>query len=162
MWGLAVRGRGMTDARTAALDRVLELVAVLDADSRRELAHDGLTSARAHVLGELRQRGPLPQRALAEVLRVSPRNVTGLVDGLVDGGFVTREPHPGDRRATLVSFTERGAATAARLERDHTELARLLFAGLPEDRFRAFADGLDHVLARLRDHGVSHDARAGR
>jgi DNA-binding MarR family transcriptional regulator len=152
----------MVDARTAVLDRILELVAVLDTDSRRELARDGLTSARAHVLWELWHRGPLPQRALAETLRVSPRNVTGLVDGLVDGGFVTREPHPGDRRATLVSFTERGAATAARLERDHAEMARILFADLPEDRFRAFSDGLDHVLARLGEHGVSFDAQADR
>ena len=152
----------MADERTPVLDRILALVAVLDADSRTALARDGLTTARAHVLWELQHRGPLTQRALADALRVSARNVTGLVDGLVDGGFVTREPHPGDRRATLVSFTEHGAATAARLEREHAELARALFADLPEDRFRAFADGLDHVLARLRDLGVSLDAQAER
>jgi hypothetical protein len=61
-----------------------------------------------------------------------------------------------------VSFTDRGAAVADRLARDHTELARILFAGLPEERFRAFTDGLDHVLARLREHGVSLDAQAAR
>ena len=32
----------------------------------------------------------------------------------------------------------------------------------PEERFRAFADGLDHVLDRLRAHGVSLDDQADR
>ncbi|MGY1620043.1 MarR family winged helix-turn-helix transcriptional regulator [Geodermatophilus sp. SYSU D00691] len=147
---------------TAVLDRILELVAVLEVDTREGLARDGLTPARAHLIWELQHRGPLPQRALAEALRVSPRNVTGLVDGLVESGFVTREPHPTDRRATLVSFTPHGAEVAARLEREHDEFARILFADLPADRFRAFADVLDHVLARLREHGVSLDAQAER
>src|SRR4051794_5537960 len=145
----------MNDERSGALDRILELVAVLDADARRSLARDGLTPARAHVLWELQRRGPRSQRALSETLRVSARNITGLVDALVDGGFVTREPHPTDRRTTLVSFTERGARTAAALTRDHEELARLLFDGLPDELFRAFVAGLEHVLTRLREHGVS-------
>src|SRR5918993_821261 len=92
----------------AALDQVLELVVLLNEDMTRSLARIGLTSARAHVLWELHHRGPTTQRVLADALQVSPRNVTGLVDGLVETGFVTREPHPGDRRATLVSFTEHG------------------------------------------------------
>src|SRR3954462_10454282 len=112
---------------TAALDRVLELVAVLQTDTVRSLARNGLTPARAHVLWKLQHRGPLPQRALAEALRVSARNVTGLVDALEETGFVTREPHPTDRRTTLVSFTEAGARTAAALERDHAEFAGLLW-----------------------------------
>jgi DNA-binding MarR family transcriptional regulator len=152
----------MADERTAALDRILELVAVLAADSRAGLARDGLTTSRAHVLWELQHRGPLSQRALADALRVSARNVTGLVDGLVESGFVIRGPHPTDRRVTLVSFTEHGAATAARLEQEHAGLAQLLFADLPDDRFAAFAEGLDHVLARLREVGVSLDAQAER
>jgi DNA-binding MarR family transcriptional regulator len=101
---------------TEALDRVLELAAVLQTDTVRSLARNGLTPARAHVLWELQHRGPLPQRALAEALRGSACNVTGLVDALEETGFVTREPHPIDRRTTLASFTEAGARTAVALE----------------------------------------------
>ncbi len=141
----------MGDERTAVLDRILELVAVLDTDSRESLARDGLTPARAHVLWELQHRGPLPQRALAEALRVSARNVTGLVDGLVEGGFVTREPHPTDRRATLVSLTERGAATLDAMAGGHRELARQLFGDLSPAQHAAFADRLAHVTGRWRE-----------
>jgi DNA-binding MarR family transcriptional regulator len=113
-------------------------------------ARDGLTGPRAHLLWELHHSGPTTQRALADALQVSARNVTGLVDGLVDTGFVTREPHPTDRRAILVSFTDKGAKTADAMDRDHRELARLLFAGMPAKRLEGFAEGLDDILSRLR------------
>ncbi|PZF79775.1 MarR family winged helix-turn-helix transcriptional regulator [Jiangella anatolica] len=140
---------------TEALGRILELVVVLSDDMTTSLAAQGLTDARAHLLWELHQRGPSTQRVLADALRVSPRNITGLVDALVATGFVTREPHPTDRRATLVSFTEHGAAVTAAMERDQHEFARILFADMPDDRFACLMEGLDDVLARLRAHGVS-------
>jgi DNA-binding MarR family transcriptional regulator len=138
------------DRFRVTLDRILELVTLLNEDMAHSFARDGLTGPRAHLLWELHHRGPATQRALADALRVSARNITGLVDGLVDTGFVTREPHPTDRRATLVSFTERGAKTAEAMDRDHRELARLLFAGMPARRLEGFAEGLDEILTRLR------------
>jgi DNA-binding MarR family transcriptional regulator len=104
---------------------------------------------RAHLLWELHQRGPATQAALASALRVTPRNVTGLVDGLAESGFLTREPHPSDRRATLVSLTAQGAEVMAEMDRGHKELAERLFGGMPD--FDAFAGGLDLVLRRLRE-----------
>ena len=133
----------------ATLDRLLAVSLLLNEDATQSLAKEGLTLPRAHLLWLLHHQGPSTQRVLAEGLRVSPRNVTGLVDGLVDAGFVTREPHPTDRRATLVSLTERGAASMAQMARDYRELAQLLFGQLGE--FEAFAAGLEHVLARLNE-----------
>jgi DNA-binding MarR family transcriptional regulator len=134
----------------SALDRVLELVVLLGGDMARGLERDGLTVSRAHLVWELHRRGPVTQKALAGALGVSARTVTGLVDGLVATGFVTREPHPTDRRATLVTFTAHGAATARALERGRADLAALLFAEMPGERFDCFVAGLDDVLARLR------------
>jgi DNA-binding MarR family transcriptional regulator len=133
------------------LDRVLMLAVLLNDDMTRDLERRGLTRSRAHLVWELHHRGPSTQQTLAQALRVTPRAVTGLVDALVDSGFVTREPHPDDRRATLVTFTQRGVQTAKTLERDHFELARKLFGDLPEPTHRGFARGLDAVLARLRE-----------
>ena len=74
--------------RTDALDGLLALTVVLGEDMRTSLARDGLTPSRAHVLWLLHHGGPTTQRAIADALGVSARNVTGLVDGLVAGGFV--------------------------------------------------------------------------
>ena len=134
----------------AALDRVLELTVLLGRDMTDSLAREGLTDSRAHLLWQLQQRGPCTQRTLAADLHVTPRTITALVDGLVATGFVTREPHPSDRRAALVTFTERGRATARALVDSHRRLARQLFAGLPDDAFGSFDAGLRHVIKEFR------------
>ena len=138
------------DRWEAELDRVLELTLLVDRDMTRGLARLGLTEARAHLVWELRARGPCTQRTLASALRVTPRAITALVDGLVESGFVTREPCPADRRATLVTFTERGRTTAQAMADAHRELARRLFAGLPTEAFDGFDAGLSHLIDRLR------------
>jgi DNA-binding MarR family transcriptional regulator len=138
------------EARTGALDRLHELSVLMNIDMQRGLAERGLTQARTHLLWVLLQQGPATQRQLADALRVSPRNVTGLVDALVETGFVTREPHPTDRRATLVHFTDHGARVAQGLAEDQLEFARLLFEDMPPRTFDGLVRGLDRVLDRLR------------
>jgi DNA-binding MarR family transcriptional regulator len=130
------------------LDRLHELVVLLNGDMTRSLAREGLTVPRAHLLWHLHHHGPCTQRTLADALAVTPRNITGLVDGLVASGHVTREPHPSDRRATLVSLTEQAAATLAEMDAQHKQLAWTLFGDMPD--FPAFTAGLDHVAAAMR------------
>lgn len=137
--------------RTEALDRLLELGVLLHVDMARSLAREGLSLPRARLLWLLRHHEPATQRALADALKVTPRNVTGLVDGLVASGHVTREPHPDDRRATLVSLTGRAAAAMAEMDVAHRELAELLFGAMTDRQFRAFAAALDDVTERLSE-----------
>jgi DNA-binding MarR family transcriptional regulator len=132
------------------LDRVLMLVRLLGEDTRDGLSRLGLTESRAHVLWVLQHRGPSTQRTLADALKVAPRTITALIDALAETGFVTREPHPTDRRATLVTFTAHGKQTARGLVDGHRQLARDLFGELPDDVLDGFDGGLDHVIARLR------------
>ena len=143
-------GNGMGD-RTRALDLVYELVLLLGDDMRRALARDGLTESRATLLWHLDQRGPSTQRALADALGVSPRNVTGLVDALEAAGFVQRGQHPTDRRATLVTLTELGSQTMADMVRDRELIASQLVADFGEDQLMEFGRSLDTVTGRLRD-----------
>jgi DNA-binding MarR family transcriptional regulator len=102
------------------------------------------------VLWRVGQPGPTTQRVLADALEVSPRTIAGLVDGLVATGFVTREPHPTDRRATLVSVTDHGARTVEAMARGPQELAQMLFADMPIEQLDCFVEGLVEVLARLQ------------
>jgi DNA-binding MarR family transcriptional regulator len=146
----------------ASLDRILELTVLLGRDMADFLAREGLSESRVHLLWQLQQRGPCTQRTLAADLGVTPRAITALVDGLAATGFVTREPHPSDRRATLVTFTEQGRATAHALLDDHRRLARQLFATMPDDIFDSFDTGLLHVLTRLRGILGAQDIRAKR
>lgn len=142
----------MTSTRDpgAAFDRVLELTVLLNADMERGLAAQGLTPARAHLVWELQHRGPCTQQTLAGALGVTPRNITALVDGLVATGFVTREPHPTDRRAAHVTLTDHGRRVADGLVDGRAQAADQLFGDLPEPVLTGLVDGLDVVLDRLR------------
>lgn len=137
-------------AASASLDRLFELAEVLGAMMERGVAGHGLTRARAGVLWALFHDGPVTQGKLARSLQVTPRNVTGLLDALQADGYVAREPHPTDRRATLVSLTDRGRTTAAGLRSGRDEMAARLFGDVPAAQLDAFLDTAETVISRLR------------
>lgn len=132
---------------TAALDKVLHLATLVGADLARFERESGLTTPRVHLLWVLGAAGPTTQQSLATALGVSPRNVTGLVDGLVGTGHVRREPHPTDRRATLVTPTTKGEAAIESLVESHEQLARQLFGHVPDEQLSVFAATLDETIA---------------
>jgi len=139
---------------TDALDRVLHLATLVQADLARFEREEGLSTSRVHLLWVLGASGPSTQQSLATALDVTPRNVTGLVDGLVGSGHVTREPHPGDRRATLVTLTDLGTRTVDGLATSHADLADRLFGDVPAERLATFGEVLDETtqrFARLMD-----------
>jgi DNA-binding MarR family transcriptional regulator len=115
----------------------------------------GLGFARGRVLWALRGSGPVLMRALSQALGISPRTVTGLVDALEADGWVTRGPHPADRRATIISLTPAADAALAKLSEHYEGLAHDLLGDLPEDdlaRCRAvittLEERLDHVVSK--------------
>jgi len=132
------------------LERLFELGVRLTESMDRGLAEQGLTRARAEVIWRLHRAGPATQRELSDALRCTPRNVTGLVDALEAGGLVARSPHPGDRRATVVSLTQQGRTTATAWEAEYHKLATLLFGDLAAADRGNLLTALDHVLAKLR------------
>lgn len=131
---------------TAALDKVLHLATLVNSDLARFERESGLTTPRVHLLWLLGDSGPTTQQQLAAALGTTPRNVTGLVDGLVASGHVTREPHPTDRRATLVTPTDLGDSAIRDLVASHADLAAQLFGGVPAARLAAFSTTLDETI----------------
>lgn len=80
------------------------------------LAPFELSFARFEVLTLLSftQEGKLPLGKIGVRLQVHPASVTNAVDRLEAQGFVTREAHPTDRRATLAVLTADGRKVARR------------------------------------------------
>ena len=133
-----------------ALDRLLELALLVNADMDAGLAARGLTPSRTHLLWVLHQHGPATQRELADALEIAPRSVTGLVDALEDSGHVVRRPHENDRRAVRVHLTPKAVEAMARMEQERDELARALFGPVPRRRLTALVTELEELSARLR------------
>ncbi|MDQ6772689.1 MAG: MarR family transcriptional regulator [Candidatus Dormibacteraeota bacterium] len=84
----------------------------------REAEALGLSEGRLQILFRLRHTGAaVPLGELAGMMRVSPRNVTGLVDNLERDGLVERVPDSSDRRSILARITDAGLARVERVWR---------------------------------------------
>jgi DNA-binding MarR family transcriptional regulator len=106
------------------VDAVLEAAHRIRRSMDTGLRASGLSLPAYKLLREL-SRGERSMRELSDVLHVSPRTVTDMVDGLESRNQVERRPHPTDRRITLVHLTDTAAkglteiGSSADLIRDH-------------------------------------------
>jgi DNA-binding MarR family transcriptional regulator len=105
---------------------------------QRSVERYGLTEGRLQVLMRLRHRGDLPLGELAELMRVSPRNVTGLVDHLERDGLVARVPDPNDRRSVRAHITEQGQQLLKDMFQEFMRRAMRIFEGIPQDDLDQF------------------------
>jgi DNA-binding MarR family transcriptional regulator len=152
-----------SSSRRDALSELLWVTTLMSDDMQRGLEAYGLTQARAHIIWELGTAQRLTQRELAEALKVTPRNITALVDALEKTGFVRRTDHPTDRRAILVVLTEKGQGTAARLQSEMTAFSELLFGRVSEhhlDRFRRILRDIGTRLSELAQRAARVQAKS--
>lgn len=91
------------------------------------------TLPRFDVMAMLHKSGTgLKMSELSAELMVSNGNVTGIIDRLVSDGLVVRVSIKGDRRATLVRLTPRGAVEFADMARVHEGWVSELLAELDD------------------------------
>jgi DNA-binding MarR family transcriptional regulator len=112
-----------------------------------EIGRAGTTPARARLLAALQCEGSRKMSELGAQLGVTPRNITKLVDGLEAEGLVARKAHPSDRRAILVSLTDKGALVGKESALADTAASAWLYKQLtPADR-----QHLARILRKLLD-----------
>ena len=131
------------------LSQLFVVTTLMTEDMERGLAERGLTLTRAQVLWILGEETQMTQRELATRLKVTPRNVTALIDALEGTGFVRRTSHPTDRRATLVMLTRKGQASYSMLRSEMTQFAKLLFGHLSDSQLAQLTSVLEGVGATL-------------
>src|SRR6516225_12412663 len=101
-------------------------------------------------LDVIARHGPLSPSALARRTGLHPATMTGILDRLERGGWITRERDPSDRRAVSVRAVH---------ER-YAELLRL-YAGLSRSMNKLLADYTDSELATIADF-MRRTVEAGR
>jgi DNA-binding MarR family transcriptional regulator len=88
----------------------------------------------------------LPMGALVDGLLHRKADATRLVNVLLDSGYVTREPSPGDRRVVLVKPTKTGRQLFERLTREIKSLHREQWAALDAEELRQLIGLLNKAL----------------
>jgi DNA-binding MarR family transcriptional regulator len=118
---LARQGR-MVEPGTEALAAVRILGKKLHLTMERWAERFGLSEGRFQILVRLKHQpdGRFTMGELAEMLDVSPRTVTGLVDNLERDGLVRRVDDPADRRSVYAELTDQGRERIETLWRETT------------------------------------------
>src|SRR5580658_4026955 len=115
--------------RDRAWQRMVALVMDGRWDWRRRMSDAaGLPFSRVRALDRLRH-GPMTLRELADVIGADAPATTVIVNDLEERRLVTREAHPDDRRAKVVSLTSEGRRVL-RAARAVTEKAPSAFGAL--------------------------------
>ena len=105
------------------------------------------------VLSILDESGPLGVTQLAVIDQCSQPTMSGTIQGLVERGWVSKEPDPADARSTLVSLTPEGRSTLtrARAANGAAIAERLAAAGVPAGDLATAVTVLRTVLEHPRN-----------
>jgi DNA-binding MarR family transcriptional regulator len=136
--------------KTQLIHQVIELQRKVNRVLRRQVPDAwmelSLTVAQLKSLFFISNEGSTNVGKLAAVLNVTPANVTGIVDRMVEHGLVSRAENPEDRRMQLLKVTDKGQALITDLrERQIGRLSEILNYLGPEE-ITTVAQGLSLLL----------------
>ncbi|TAK29797.1 MAG: MarR family transcriptional regulator [Chloroflexota bacterium] len=109
-------------------------------------ANLALTLPQLKSLFYVSQQGRVNISGLASGIKVTPANVTGIVDRLVEQSLLTRTPDSDDRRVQWLTVTGKGNALVDDLRGGNTQESRKILDQLSEQELSEVAHGLRLLL----------------
>jgi MarR family transcriptional regulator, organic hydroperoxide resistance regulator len=91
-------------------------------------------------------------KKLAEALGVTPPNITGIIDRLVEQGLVTRTENPEDRRVMLLQVTDKGLDFLDNLRQNRIDALSKVLAHLSNDELTLQLKALNSLLKASELH----------
>ena len=127
-------------------ERLLRIAHLIRRASLASMAELDLTPAQSRTLRVISKAdSPIRMGELAATLGVVPRSATGLVDALEHAGLVERTVDPDNRRAVLVTLTQRGRDMQDRMADARRRAGDGIFGALDTPERRKLADLLQKL-----------------
>jgi len=104
-----------------------------------------LTIPQLKSLFYISRHGRVNLSGLASGIRVTPANVTGIADRLVEQGLLTRTPDPDDRRVSWLRATDKGKTLINDLREGRAQEMRRILDQLTEEELSTVAHGFELV-----------------
>ena len=82
---------------------------------------------------------------------VTPSNITGIIDRLLDQGFVNRSENPENRREILIWVTEKGKALLAKLRQNRVDRMNNILAQLNNDDLTKVITGYQTLFNAIKN-----------
>jgi DNA-binding MarR family transcriptional regulator len=135
------------------VEELIELQRRIDRD-RRQYELDAWMSLNLGI-GQLKtlffisNRGATTTGKLATALKVTPTNITGIIDRLLEKNLITRTGDPDDRRVLVLRTTPKGDELVAELRQKRRERMTELFNNLSEKEAEIVAQGLKIMVKAI-------------
>jgi len=120
-------------------------------ESEIEAANLSVTTAEARVLAHMARRGATRQHLLADSLGMTPMSVTGFLDRLEKRDLVERTPDPEDRRAKIVTLTERASDILIQISQAGRKTEKTISEGLCPKQWDVFYSTALQLRRNLAD-----------
>jgi DNA-binding MarR family transcriptional regulator len=118
---------------------------VLSTELTARLAELGISQRDYFVLSKAIP-GDLTQIKLAEICQLDKSTMVNTLDELEKAGLVDRQPAPTDRRARLVSLTDKGLELQVKAKRIVVGVYRDVLGALPEGERTGLVNGLIRLV----------------
>ena len=143
------------------IEEMIELQRRVDRD-RRQYELDAwmrlnLSIGQVKVLFFISNRGSTTTGKLAAVLKVTPTNMTGIIDRLLEKKLITRTGDPDDRRVLVLRTTTRGEELVAELRQKRKERMTEIFSRFTEEEAKIVLQSLK-ILAKAIEVGEPNPA----
>ena len=87
------------------------------------------------------------QKELAEEMHINPSSISELIDKLEADRYIERTVDPADKRATLITLTEKGKARAYEVKDERVNAAAEVFRNLSDEEKQTLLVLLDKITA---------------
>lgn len=127
-----------------ALRRAMHSISKVETTTIKK--HD-ITITQFAVLEILYNKGQLRIQDLIEKMLTTSGNMTVVIKNMVRDGWITREPNPEDKRASLINLTDKGRTFIEGILPEHYENVGRIFSILTENERR----DLVAILKKFKD-----------
>jgi DNA-binding MarR family transcriptional regulator len=125
---------------------------LLERIGRKLVSEVGLTSVHQwFILSSLASSGDLSLKKLGNNTLVTKQNMTGMIERLKQGRFVTTYEAPEDRRVTLVALTDKGRKALEHLDSFGTKNNETSFEHLHLEELTSFNRCLQQLIKNMNE-----------
>ena len=125
---------------------------------RARAVHPDLQPASYLMLGYVAENGPVRASAVAEVFAIDKGAISRQVTHLVDLGLVEGQPDPADKRATLLSVTDKAVARLEEIKSHRRKLVDEQLGDWSASELERFASDLARYNAALNELNAVSDS----
>ncbi len=111
-----------------------------------------LTIPQLKSLFLIAREGSMNTKSLAKELRVTPSNITGIIDRLVRQGLVSRQENPEDRRMLELRITDKGETLLTSLREETISSMYEVLSRMNTEELSSLARGLASLAKAAEGH----------